>query len=170
MVGGGEEGRQLTTDGALERLEKGVEVMRRHLGSGGRVAVLFGSEKRGLSNEELGPCQRVLRILTEAEQPSMNLGQAVAVVLYEVIRNGAGTVGVESAGALATAGDRERLVGLLAEAMESSGSEAEGGRAAIEEKARRLVRHMALTEPDAHTWMGIVRRMLWKMGTQKEQR
>ena len=56
----------------------------------GRVAILFGSEKTGLSNEELSHCHWLLTIPMEQHQeirhPSMNLGQAVAVCLYELIR------------------------------------------------------------------------------------
>jgi tRNA/rRNA methyltransferase len=50
----------------------------------GRVAVLFGPEKWGLSNEELSHCHWLLRIPTREEHRSMNLGQAAAVVLYEL--------------------------------------------------------------------------------------
>jgi TrmH family RNA methyltransferase len=53
-----------------------------------RVAVLFGSEKCGLSNEELSFCHWLLRIPTREEHRSMNLGQAMAVVLYELGRKG----------------------------------------------------------------------------------
>jgi len=50
----------------------------------GRIAVLFGSERSGLSNQELAACRAVLRIPTDAKTPSMNLAQAVAVTLYEL--------------------------------------------------------------------------------------
>ncbi|MGA7522826.1 MAG: TrmJ/YjtD family RNA methyltransferase [Acidobacteriaceae bacterium] len=163
LVVGTAEGRQRTTEEPLQRLEQVVEEIRRHLRSGARVAVLFGSEKRGLSNLELSPCQRVLRIPTEAEQPSMNLGQAVAVVLYEVIRERAATAAAGAEIPLATAGDRERLISLLVEALERSGGMQEGEGVAVEEKARRLVRHMALTGSDAHAWMGLLRQILWKL-------
>ncbi len=46
------------------------------------VALLFGSEKSGLSNEDLTFCHYVVRIPTSSECPSMNLAQAVAVVAY----------------------------------------------------------------------------------------
>jgi tRNA/rRNA methyltransferase len=52
------------------------------------VALVFGSERSGLSNEELSRCQAVLHIPTQKKTPSMNLGQAVAVVLYELRRAG----------------------------------------------------------------------------------
>ena len=55
-----------------------------------RVALLFGSEKTGLSNEELSHCQALLTIPMNARSAerhlSMNLGQAVAVCLYELVR------------------------------------------------------------------------------------
>jgi tRNA/rRNA methyltransferase len=163
LVVGTAEGRQRTPEEPLQRLEAVVAEIRQQLRSGARVAVLFGSEKRGLSNQELSHCQSVLRIPTEMQQPSMNLGQAVAVVLYEAIRQEEARPGPAIEAPPATAGDRERLVALLAEALERSDAARKGERALGEEKVRRLVRHMALTEPDAREWMGMVRQVLWKL-------
>ncbi|MGH9595679.1 MAG: RNA methyltransferase, partial [Edaphobacter sp.] len=78
----------------------------------GRVALLFGSEKTGLSNEELSYCRWLLTIpMAEHEDtrhPSMNLGQAVAVCLYELVRSmlESPTSGVPVA---ASSGEMERL-------------------------------------------------------------
>lgn len=66
--------RSLTPEEAAARLEE--EAAR------GEVALVFGGEKRGLSDAELSLCQDVLAIPTAAEQPSMNLAQAAAVLLY----------------------------------------------------------------------------------------
>jgi TrmH family RNA methyltransferase len=52
------------------------------------LAIVFGSERSGLSNEELARCQAVLHIPTRQDAPSMNLGQAVAIILYEGRRVG----------------------------------------------------------------------------------
>ena len=52
------------------------------------LALVFGSERSGLSNEDLARCQAVIHIPTQRQSPSMNLGQAVAVVLYEMRRIG----------------------------------------------------------------------------------
>ncbi len=46
------------------------------------VAVVFGSEKSGLSNEDLDHCHYILKLPTAVDTPSMNLAQAVAVVAY----------------------------------------------------------------------------------------
>jgi TrmH family RNA methyltransferase len=58
----------------------------------GRAALLFGSEKTGLSNEHLSYCHALVRIPTSSRHPSMNLGQAVAVCCYELLRAGAVSV------------------------------------------------------------------------------
>jgi tRNA/rRNA methyltransferase len=50
----------------------------------GEVALVFGEERRGLSDAELDLCQAYCTIPTHAAYDSMNLAQAVAVVAYEV--------------------------------------------------------------------------------------
>ncbi|MFI5214432.1 MAG: RNA methyltransferase [Gemmatimonadales bacterium] len=50
----------------------------------GPVALLFGREDKGLSNEDLDRCNRAVVIPTDPAYPSMNLGHAVAVMLYEL--------------------------------------------------------------------------------------
>ena len=51
-----------------------------------RVAILFGRESRGLTNEELERCHYVVRIPVDENFPSLNLGSAVMVMLYELRR------------------------------------------------------------------------------------
>src|SRR5271163_1716118 len=71
----------------LLRLETGARAIKKQLKTG-PVALLVGSERYGLSNEELSHCHWVMRIPTREEHGSMNLGQAVAVCLYELVRGG----------------------------------------------------------------------------------
>src|SRR5438270_2333089 len=73
----------------LKLLSDGAQLIRKRLRAGGRVALLFGSEKRGLANDDLSHCHWLMHIPTRKEHVSMNLGQAVAVCLYELMR-GAG--------------------------------------------------------------------------------
>jgi TrmH family RNA methyltransferase len=159
LVAGTTAGEQRQPAEPLERLEAGAKRMQAQLHAGARVAILFGSEKVGLSNEDLSRCQALVRIPTETGQPSMNLGQAVAVSLYELIR-GEGALATENVAApLATAADQERLTRVLADALAASGA----GREGDETRLRRLVQHGSLTAEDAHTWMGIFRQILWKL-------
>lgn len=50
----------------------------------GRAALVFGPEKHGLTRDDLSYCHALIEIPTDSRQPSMNLGQAVAVCLYEL--------------------------------------------------------------------------------------
>jgi tRNA/rRNA methyltransferase len=54
------------------------------LARGGRIALVFGPEKHGLTRDDLSYCHILVEIPTDSRQPSMNLGQAVAVCLYEL--------------------------------------------------------------------------------------
>jgi len=161
LVVGTAEGRGRNTQ--LQRLEAVAEEMRESLQAGANVAVLLGSEKTGLSNQDLSRCQRVLRIPTETAQPSMNLGQAAAVVLYELVRQREPEPLPEAASLLASAGDRERLAVLVTEMVERTTGDRQASGPPAEERVRRLIHPMALTEADAHGWMGVVRHVLWKL-------
>ena len=61
-------------------------VFAQQLDRGGRVALVFGPEKHGLTRDDLSYCHALIEIPTDPRQPSMNLGQAVAVCLYELSR------------------------------------------------------------------------------------
>ncbi len=61
------------------------EVAARVAAAGGRCAIVFGEEKRGLSDDELALCQEVCRIPSDAAQPSLNLAQACAVMAYAIV-------------------------------------------------------------------------------------
>lgn len=59
-----------------------AELARR--GASGAAAVVFGEERRGLSDRELALCQAVCAIPTDPGYDSMNLAQAAAVIGYEL--------------------------------------------------------------------------------------
>jgi TrmH family RNA methyltransferase len=154
----------------LKRLEYGARLIRKRLGSSG-VALLFGSEKFGLSNEALSHCHWLMRIPTCDENISMNLGQAVAVCLYELVRDfkSARQPGREAAQmAPATAAEFERITTMLLEALHASGFLGRRRVADAEDRIRRLVRRLNLPARDAVIWQGILRLMLWKMNSAKE--
>src|SRR6266403_5474776 len=158
---------------SVRRLDQAARLLRKHL-AGGRVALLFGSEKRGLSNEDLSHCHWLLRIPTREEHRSMNLGQAVAVCLYELTRNPR-AVPKQDKPIAATAADLERLTALLLDALRSSGylkatpssSQKRRTAAPTEEKIRRLVRRLHLSATDADLTLGILRQIFWKLGSAK---
>jgi len=149
----------------LRRLEQGARIIRRQLASG-RVALLFGSEKVGLSNRDLSHCHWLMRIPTREGHGSMNLGQAVAVCLYELVRDTKSAAPSSTLRSFekqnpAPAGDLERITELLLEALRTSGYLKPGP--VSEDKVRRLVRHLKLPAQDAQPWLGMLRQIAWKL-------
>jgi TrmH family RNA methyltransferase len=161
----------------LRLLEDAAPVIRKRLRSGGRVALLFGSEKRGLSNDDFSHCHWLLHIPTREEHTSMNLGQAVAVCLYELARSSKTGKSTSSKPIsrtkelkVATAAELECITAVLIDALRASGYLGERSVATKEEKIRRMVRRLELSSTDAELWLGMLRQMLWKMkGTRNRQ-
>jgi tRNA/rRNA methyltransferase len=131
-----------------------------------RVTLLFGSEKTGLTNDQLSHCQLLLTIpmfAPEAERHlSMNLGQAVAVSLYELTR-----AGFENSRELppiqqqpVTAESRERLTQLVLDAMEATGYSRRFPANAREHVVRQLAMQLGSSPEEAATWMGFLRQVL----------
>jgi TrmH family RNA methyltransferase len=145
---------------SLKRLEDASQIIRQHLTSG-RVALLFGSEKTGLSNKEISHCQWLARIPTRENHAAMNLGQAVAVCLYELVREN--KLEPEPATALANSADLNRITVTLLEGLRISGYFAPTAGSISEEKIRRLVYRLKMTSTDAEIWLGILRQTLWKL-------
>jgi len=147
----------------LHRLEKGAPLIRQQLPAG-PVALLFGSEKFGLGNEDMAHCHWLLRIATADHEHSMNLGQAVAVCLYELSR---GALDPPAAPPRtperAKAADTEQITRLLLDALEKSGYVNPVTAASTETKVRRLVRRLDLSAHDAPVVLGMLRQILWKL-------
>jgi tRNA/rRNA methyltransferase len=90
----------------------------------GEVALLFGNEQSGLSNEEAGHCQRLVMIPANADYSSLNLAAAVQILCYELrlaaIDPGAPPA-IGDAGEAAPHEDVDRLVEHLERAAVASG-------------------------------------------------
>ena len=158
----------------LMPLEEGGSLIRQRLQSGGvpseNIAVMFGSEKYGLSNDDLSHCHWLLHIRTDAAHISMNLGQAVAVCLYELARSAvAGTeVGTQLKPQIAgvntaTSEEVERITQMLFEALKLSGYVKPRTEGSTEEKVRRLIRRLSLRSQDAVAWQGMLHRIVLKL-------
>lgn len=150
---------------SLRRLEPGARAIRKRLASS-PVALLFGSEKTGLSNEHLSHCHWLLNIPTSEENISLNLGQAVAVCLYELVRDPKAARRADKA-KLASAAEFERITGLLLEVLRTSGYIDLRRVADVDERIRRLVRRANLPARDTDLWLGMLRQILWKVKSGK---
>ena len=117
----------------------------------GKVAIVFGREDRGLSNEALDLCHEVLVIPTAPEYPSLNLAQAVLLIAYELFLAGVETLdelptGRRSLGPATTAELEEMYA-----ALEAGLDRAEFFKARKAESVMRIVRTVfGRTGLDAH--------------------
>jgi TrmH family RNA methyltransferase len=144
-----------------------------------RIALVFGSEKHGLTSDDLSWCHALVVIETCETQPSMNLGQAVAVCLYEISR----TPNLENGNPISeatppdpaktkppvpdtenpTSGQLDRLASLIEETMEAVNYSTRGMRSANGDALRVLLRRLMPNEPDLRRMMGLFRRILWRL-------
>jgi len=174
-----------TPEQPVLRLPDLVPLIRPELSrSNGRVALVFGPEKRGLTGENLALCHRLVVIPTAPRQPSMNLGQAVAVCLYELASRlpalepptpqSAGDPHPSPSGtgeskppadptALATSATIDRLAGVIEETMQAAGYSPAAMRAANHHDLDLLLRRIRLSTPDATRILGLFRRVLWRL-------
>jgi tRNA/rRNA methyltransferase len=146
----------------LRRLEHAAPFMLRRLPES-PVALLFGSEKFGLSNEDISHCHWLMRIPTLERDLSMNLGQAVALCLYELIRNPDAAARPDRVKP-ASAEQNEQITALWCEALRVSGYVNPLTAKSTEEKLRRMIRRWNMAARDAPVTLGMLRQILWKLG------
>jgi tRNA/rRNA methyltransferase len=152
------------------RLPELAPLIRQELDSGGRVGLLFGPEKHGLTCDDLSYCHALVEIPTDARQPSMNLGQAVAVCLYELaVRSfdfAAPGLSRPRAGErepAAASKNLDILAGLVEQVMEAAHYSPATMRNANRHDMRLLLRRLAPNEKDAQRMLGLFRRILWRL-------
>lgn len=156
------------------RLPDLTALVREELERGGRVALVFGPEKHGLTREDLSYCHVLVEIPTDERQPSMNLGQAVAVCLYELAAHA--LPAEEETGAQkkpatradpqgrAAASDRlDLLAEVVEQVMDAANYSPALMRAANRHDLRLLLRRLAPTEKDTRRILGLFRRILWRL-------
>jgi TrmH family RNA methyltransferase len=163
LVVGTTAGRKRTLQHPLRRLDEVATELRQNL-QNGRVALLFGNEKIGLTNDDFSHCHWLLTIPTQKDHISMNLGQAVAACLYELARNcNDKRQSCVPAPERASAAVNEQISQILLEALAQSGYIQPGSEAACENKVRRMVLRFGLNPEDAKVFLGMVRQIVWRL-------
>ena len=146
---------------SLVRLEKGARTIRTHL-TAGSCALLFGSEKFGLSNLDMSHCHWLMRIPTRDEHSSMNLGQAVAVCMYELVRDAKAPATTRKKNLVSSA-EVERITDTLLIALRASQYPKLNTSKSFHAAVRRVVRRLHMEQGDAEFLLGMLRQMIWKM-------
>jgi tRNA/rRNA methyltransferase len=162
LVVGTTAGRNRVLEHQLRRLNNQSGGAIRTALESGRVALLFGSEKFGLTNEDFTHCHWLLNIPTREQHISMNLGQAVAVCLFGLSRSVADEA-IPKDAEPAASGEIEKITLGLYEALKMSGYVKPGNDAVSEKKVRRLMLRLNLQTLDAKILLGMVRQIVWKL-------
>ena len=148
---------------SIQRLEAGRLLIAAHLASApAPCALLFGSEKFGLSNRDMSHCHWLMHIPTREEHLSMNLGQAVAICLYELVRDSAAPLQPEK-GTPASTAEFERIYENLLAALEASGYPKLNSSDTFQAAVRRMVYRFRLHSGDAEFFLGMLRQIVWKL-------
>ncbi len=148
--------------------------VRQELASGGRIALVFGPEKHGLTREDLSYCHALVEIPTDKHQPSMNLGQAVAVCLCELATRAfpdselPGTPPQSGSELLVPASVTiETLGDLIQQVMIAAGYSPGAMQSANRHDLRLLLRRLHLSAADTRRALGLFRRILWRLDQTK---
>ena len=135
----------------------------------GRVALLFGREDRGLSNRQLDRCHVVVTIPTNPDYSSLNLGQAVTLMLWEIFRGAEGVelpdeglddIEVETEFPPAEVAGMERMFSQAEEALEVIEFFKTESHAHIMRTLRSLFFRAGLDERELAIWHGIFKEVV----------
>jgi TrmH family RNA methyltransferase len=124
----------------------------------GEVAILFGAERTGLSNDDIEHCQLLLGIPTGAAYTSLNVAMAVQIVAYEVLL---ATRGEEAAAAargiaLASATEMERFYEHLEQVLDEVDFRDRNGEGHLMARIRRLFNRAVLDQNEVNILRGIM--------------
>jgi tRNA/rRNA methyltransferase len=131
----------------------------------GPVAVVFGPEPCGLTDEEVTRCHYLIHIPTDPQFPALNLAQAVAIVLYEIRKSALNqqiaAAEAEAFSEPASFAGQERAFAHLREALEAihflHGDKADS----LMHGIRHLLGKARLTEMEVKLLLGLARQMIW---------
>ena len=145
--------------------EKAAPLITGQIAEGCKVAVLFGPEDKGLTNEETEICNQLLTIPVNPQASSLNLAQAVLLVLYECFKSGVrtplvpGTSGAQSP--LCTHAEQETVIRTLRDTLMRIDFLRKDNPDYFMLPVRRFLQKMALRRHEFALLMGVCRQVRW---------
>jgi len=133
-----------------------------------RVAIVFGREDSGLSNDELELCDDVMNIPTAPEMASLNIAQAVMVVAYELFCRAESQEPAKSVDRLASSAQQQEMYDHLRTLLLDIGFLNPQNPEVVLGKIKRLLTRAGLTAKDVTMLRGIVRQLKWYVKTTRQ--
>ncbi|MDI3484112.1 MAG: hypothetical protein PWQ74_699 [Methanobacteriaceae archaeon] len=120
-----------------------------------KIAILFGREGNGLTNEEIEECDIIVSIPTSQEYPIMNVSHAAAIIFYEIFKErDYNPKGIEEASGV----EKRLLISDMEDIISSLGLPDHKKRVALR-AFKNLIGRAFITGREAHTLKGILRRI-----------
>lgn len=135
----------------------------------GRVALLFGPEDDGLSNEELAQCHHLIRIPSSPAYTSLNLAQAVMICIYELYTASNTFEPLPEKSPLAASSMKERMFAMWEQVLLEIGFMEPAKAQHMMLGLRRVFARGAQSEDDVRILMGIARQTSWYAGQQQKK-
>jgi TrmH family RNA methyltransferase len=127
---------------------------------GGPVAVVFGRESRGLTNEEMKICTHHMIVPTNREFASMNLAQACAVIAYEIFKTASRPVGFQAVQFRpASVNAREEMFEQIQSVLVRAGFLDAGNPLLMMRDIRRILNSAQMDDRDVKIMRGVFRKM-----------
>jgi tRNA/rRNA methyltransferase len=153
-----------------------VPLVLQEVNRGGRISLVFGPEKHGLTRDDLSRCHALVEIPTDPLQPSMNLAQAVAVCLYELATRAFAPAlqlphsGKNCTSPPATSAHLDLLAAVIEETMSAAGYSPCVMQTANHHDLRLLLRRLSPNPRDNRRILGLFRRILWRLQRNSKQK
>jgi tRNA/rRNA methyltransferase len=140
----------------------------------GPVAIVFGPEPHGLSNEEIGRCHGMIHIPVDPDYPAINLAQAATICCYELRKAWSASVnagrGESPPGPeVAPHADQERMFEHLREAFQAVGFLFGDRQESLMHAMRQLIGRAMPTPQEVRMLHGLARQLLWVARSGKGQ-
>ncbi|MFC5427723.1 RNA methyltransferase [Paraburkholderia denitrificans] len=155
-----------------------VQDAARQVGAHGDIAIVFGNERTGLSNDDVERCSALAHIPANPAYSSLNLAQAVQVLAYELrlayLAAGEAGAALSAAGAvpagspLATSDDIERMYVHLENALIALGFLDPANPKKLMSRLRRLFARSGLEREEVNIVRGIAKNILQIKGRDRD--
>lgn len=130
-------------------------------GQGGRVALVFGREDKGLLNDEIALCTHLVRVPTAPGYVSLNLAQAVMICCYELYLAQGSYTAPEEKSPPAPAAHRQKLMQMWRQMLLTIGYMSDEKADHMMQGFQRIFARGAQTADDVHMLMGVARQAQW---------
>lgn len=125
-----------------------------------KIAIIFGREGDGLTNDEIKKCDILVSIPTDPSYPIMNISHAAAIIFYEIFKhkNEFPVEGLEESNSI----EKERLLKDMKEVISTLSIPEHKKRNGLK-TFKNIINRAFITGREAHTLIGILRRLKMKL-------